>query len=1669
VSTAKPSRDSIVCNAVEISSPQERAKYVARACGDDAALRRQVEALVAAHFEAGSFLEQPAVAERTGAYTPDPAPEEKPKPAANVEGPGAVIGPYKLLQQIGEGGMGAVFMAEQTRPVQRKIAIKLIKQGMDSGQVIARFEAERQALAMMDHPNIARVLDTGATDSGRPYFVMELVKGLPITKYCDERRLTPKQRLELFVPVCQAVQHAHQKGVIHRDLKPSNVLVAQYDGKPAPKVIDFGVAKATGQKLTERTLFTEFGSVVGTLEYMSPEQAELNQLDIDTRSDVYSLGVLLYELLTGTTPLERKRLKDAALLELLRIIREEEPPRPSTRLSESKESLSSISAQRQTEPAKLTKVVRGELDWIVMKALEKDRNRRYESASAFARDVQRYLADEPVLACPRSAWYRVRKFAQRNRAALTVGSALLTALAVVLCSVGWLMWDRTAKEAALDAEATRAAEEIPSLIDAGKWPEGLERIQRTQKLLVAGGRPAGDLPAALRELDKDLAMAQRLEEIQGQPSQPGLETESEEPAFDSLLWADVFEVSEAEASYARAFQEYGIDVTALPIEEAAARIRGRSIRLELARALDLWSSMGRRPGRSQGSDWKRLLAVAKLADPDPWRNQLREALERSDRKSLEKLAASADITSLSPATLHLLGVALLDLGAHTEAVVLLRQAQQQYPGDLWLNATLGENVLKPDEKLRFYQAALAMRPNSHSLAYSVAWALDRKGSRAEADALYTKLTKLNPVTSAAWTARARAHEKLKQWDRANADFTTAIEKDPDNPTRWLTRAFFYERQKQWDKEDADLTTAIKKDPKRQQSWLARARLYERLNQWDKAAADYSTAVDLATERNLGSSTFFRAVAYERFHQWDKALADFTRAAELEPRLAETWDHLGFVHSQVGQWHKAATDFTKGIELDPNGPHLRSKRGVVFGRLGQWDKALADFTKATELAPKFTRAWEQRGVAYGKLGKWRDAVAVYTWAIELDPKQAPAWGARGYAYSRLGEWDKALADYLKVIELDPNQGEKARADSIKAIQNAPKSGAAFTQVGGALVGMGWFEAAVPVLQKALELDPKAETARVSLGLALLRNKQLDESIAVNRKVLDLNAKSVVARSNLALALKGQGKLDEAIVECRKCVEFEPRSAASHFLLAFCLADSNQGAEAIAEYTTAIELLDAGKTDVTRATVHNGLAWLLATHPNLKLRDPVRAVKLAKVAVELAPDGATLWNTLGVAHYRAGEWKAALGALEKSMELRQGQGSDSSDWFFVAMCHGKLGDKERGRQWYDWAANWMDGNPTTDEDLRPFRSEAAEVLGLDRDPGDDHYSLGIALEAEGRLDEAVAEFREAIRVEKAAKAQKNHCIAVVAAIRACRAALTIHPNNVEAHCALGAVLCDDKNDVEGAIREFQAALKIDPKHANTHCNLGVALRKKKDFDGAIREFHAAVALRPNWAEAYRQLGRTLWEQDRPEDARAAYREAIRLTSKEGVQPGRLTFATPWSDSDHWIIQGEELHQLDDGPRGHVLLFGDPNWADYDFEAEAQVTAGGSEVGLVFRATSPSRRLYAIVGGFLNTRHGIIKANEGGAGVVGLVEGKSEKGRWYRLRVEARGNRFKMFLDDKLLMTVDSDDHPRGCLGLITNPVRARFRNLKVTDAGGAVLLEGVQGMLPAPKGDRTPTGN
>jgi serine/threonine protein kinase/tetratricopeptide (TPR) repeat protein len=451
----------IFLDTIENYSSDQWPAAVQEACGEDALLRERVAALLDAHQSSDPLLDVAI------------APDTVDAPLC-TERPGIQIGQYKLLEEIGEGGMGTVFMAEQTSPVRRVVAIKIVKPGMDSKAVLARFEVERQALSVMDHPNIARVLDAGSTDSGRPFFVMELIKGIPITKYCDQHRLSLRQRLELFVPVCEAIQHAHQKGVIHRDIKPTNVLVAPYEGRAVPKVIDFGLAKAAGPSLADTTLMTRCGTVVGTPEYMSPEQADLKNLDVDTRSDVYSLGALLYELLTGATPVDRKSLDGAAILEVLRIVREVEPPRPSAKLVGS-DALPSIAANRKSEPDKLVRLMRGDLDWVLLKALEKDRTRRYGTAHDLARDIRRYLSDEVVEARPPSTSYRAWKFMRRHKMRVAAAGMVLLALLIGIAgtTAGFL---RAEQQRRFAENQQRRAEDMETLAN-----ERLSQVEAEKK------------------------------------------------------------------------------------------------------------------------------------------------------------------------------------------------------------------------------------------------------------------------------------------------------------------------------------------------------------------------------------------------------------------------------------------------------------------------------------------------------------------------------------------------------------------------------------------------------------------------------------------------------------------------------------------------------------------------------------------------------------------------------------------------------------------------------------------------------------------------------------------------------------------------------------------------------------------------------------------------------------------------------------------------------------------------------------------------------------------------------------------------------------------------------------------------------------------------------------
>jgi serine/threonine protein kinase/tetratricopeptide (TPR) repeat protein len=1117
---------SIFLRAIEEHAPEQWPGFLDQACSGDVRLRAEVEKLLRARSEMGSFHELPRPAALATALAP-----------VIGERPGAIIGPYKVLEQIGEGGFGVVFMAEQTQPVRRKVALKVLKPGMDTRQIVARFEAERQALALMDHPNIAHVFDGGETVSGRPYFVMELVKGIPITDFCDQGRLTLRERLELFVHVCHAVQHAHHKGIIHRDIKPSNVLVTLHDGTPVAKVIDFGIAKAAGQQLTDKTLFTSFAQMIGTPLYMSPEQAALSGLDVDTRSDIYSLGVLLYELLTGTTPFDRKRFHQAAYDEIRRIIREEEPPKPSTRLSDSKDTLASVSAQRHTEPAKLTKAVRGELDWIVMKALEKDRNRRYDTANGIAMDIQHYLADLPVQACPPSAWYRFRKFALRNKTVLAATGVTLLFILSLFTLAGWAVRDRAAREqkvtrdrlareAALDREANRAIDEARSLIHDGKWPEALAVVERTEAVMVTAGRQPEQRPHGLQELANDLAMAQRLEEIRSEPAsqQPvpaktsdtaGAQRLKDGEAPPNLVDATREEMASATAL---AFREYGIDVTVLPVAEAAERIRGQSIRRELAMALDFWSGMRRRSGMgrrgiaadNRGLDWKLLSAVAKLADPDPWRNQLREAVERGDRQALEDLSAAANIRLLEPVSLHLLGAALVEFGARKEAELILRQAQRQNPGDVWLNDALGVCLSgsAPDESIRFFTANVALRPKSAHFSFKLALAYGARETL-EDIAEYTRAIELKPDFGAAWINRGHCYARLKQWEKALGDFTRASELDPSD-TYLFQKVATLQAWFAMDKELADTCQRILDLAKNTTSpetadQVAKACCV--IPSTDKAQLEAALtlarkAVDLGKnhryrpffQMGLGMSLYRSS----HFAEADEALIAALRGGKTEPHVSGTSAfYLAMSLSRQGQPDDArkiataATSRMKPLPKDERNPLADNDRpdDLILWMAYKEAKALIKFDavpKAIELKPDSSDAWINRGEYHEIFQQWEwvKVLGDFIRASELDPSDAMLF----QKVVTLQAWfamDKELADTCqRGLDLAKNTTSPETADRVaKACCVIPPTDKA--QLGAVLT----------LARKAVDLGknhPYRPFFQMSLGMSLYRSSHFAEA-------------------------------------------------------------------------------------------------------------------------------------------------------------------------------------------------------------------------------------------------------------------------------------------------------------------------------------------------------------------------------------------------------------------------------------------------------------------------------------------------------------------------------------------------------------------------------------------------
>jgi serine/threonine-protein kinase len=892
--------------------------------------------LLRAHQQPNSLLDCPAPAVASTVDEPI------------TERPGTIIGPYKLMEQIGEGGMGLVFVAEQQRPLRRRVALKVIKPGMDSRAVIARFEGERQALALMDHENIAKVLDAGATASGRPYFVMELVKGTPITEYCDQNRLALRERLALFVDVCAAVQHAHQKGIIHRDIKPSNVLATSHDGTPVVKVIDFGVAKAIGQHLTDKTVYTQFTQLIGTPLYMSPEQAGQSSLDIDTRTDIYALGVLLYELLTGTTPFDKERFQGAGYDEIRRIIREEEAPKPSTRISTLGQAATTISTQRQSDPKRLSQLIRGELDWIVMKALEKDRNRRYETASAFAADVQHYLHDEPVLACPPSAWYRFRKFARRRKRALAMAACVVLALAGLAGGMGWAVRDRAARAAKASNDLELALDRAELFQGQDQRVKALAALDRVEMLAgEAGPDPGQDARvAALKErLDaeaRDQEFIARFEEIRLRE------------ADRVNVRAHGFDRQAAFTALREALRRDGITIGDMAPSQAAACIQGRAepVRGNLVAALEeclKWAPTG----DSQTRQW--LLAALEAADSNAWTLRARKTVVNKDWKALVQLVRQADLQQQPPSfLLHL--ARSLPAQMRPTRLELLRRIQRAYPADLWANDYLAIELNDSGESAeatRYYTAAVALRPLSPWIYLNRGIALIDAGEVDAAIADCGQALALAPQFAMAHYSLGAALVAKGRTDEAVAEFREALRLKKDLPAA-----------------HDGLGNALRE----------KGRL-------DEAIAEYKEAVriksdDARTHYNLGN-----ALMGER--RWGEASAEYRETLRLDKDYAEAHCNLGLTLWQLDEFRAAREELRRGHELgsrNPRWPYPSAQWVRQCERLIELDGRLPAF-----LEGKFTPASSDERIGLAELcslkGLRRAEALLYEQAFAAQPKLA----------------------------------------------------------------------------------------------------------------------------------------------------------------------------------------------------------------------------------------------------------------------------------------------------------------------------------------------------------------------------------------------------------------------------------------------------------------------------------------------------------------------------------------------------------------------------------------------------------------------------------------------------------------------------------------------------------
>jgi tetratricopeptide (TPR) repeat protein len=939
---------------------------------------------------------------------------------------------------------------------------------------------------MMDHPNIAKVLDAGATETGRPYFVMEYIRGIPILEYCDQEKVDTRARLELFASVCHAIQHAHQKGIIHRDIKPSNVLVTLHDGVPVPKVIDFGVAKATNCELTTKTLFTEHRQMIGTPAYMSPEQAEMSGLDIDTRSDVYSLGVLLYELLTGTTPFDTRTLLESGFDELLRAIREDEPHKPSTRVSKLGDTGTRTAQQRRVEPKALSLLLRGDIDWIVMKCLEKDRTRRYETANSLAADIRRHLVDEPVTAGPPSSTYRLRKFVRRNRVQVIAASVVLAALLAGLVAASWgLVQTSLAQSAALERQVQ---DEHASAVETARLGRNAEAVAallgQCEDALRAGDASQAKvaLDAARKRAEDGGAVgdAERLARLAAD-----LDLATELDAIEQYRWTwtqNRFGDENVAATRTReALRRFGADPATSSVEEAASLVGASTIRGQIVVAMDrqLWRE-----------DADGLRAVLLSVDADPYRDELREAILARDRKKVETLARD-------PAAL-------------------------EQPPEFAI--ALGRSTAIPEERRReLLQAALIRRPSDIALLMTLQSlpSLNAKEAAGERIRWLQAAIAADPMNSAAYTNLGRAFTDTDQTDKSLACFRKAVEVDPGNAVACNNLGAALNGKGRHAESIPWFRKALALDPK---DSLAHSNLGESLvstGHVDEGIACYRKAIELEPRDAYAYAVLGDALRCKG--EEDAAIASYRKSVELDPNRAEPYVFLGELLLKRGKADEGVAYLRKAVELDPKNVVGCLLLSQAVGKEDRSAEALTWARRAVELAPTMAAAHVALGIALHADGQVDAAIACFRKAIEIDPDCADAHHDLGATLHQLGRPADALPSYRRAAELAPTYAPY-QFDLALTLQE-----------------LGQHDAALDAFRRTTELDPKNACADYNLGVELAAKRRWDEAIAAYQQALELDPDYAEAHCNLAMCLQNTGRFAEAVPYIRRGHELGSKRA------------------------------------------------------------------------------------------------------------------------------------------------------------------------------------------------------------------------------------------------------------------------------------------------------------------------------------------------------------------------------------------------------------------------------------------------------------------------------------------------------------------------------------------------